>query len=313
MSEKKNTYNIDDHNNVLLAKWLSGELDSESLKAFELSEDFKFYQKIADTTARLKVPDPNIKAKLLEQKKYNNTFKKEKNTNIISLKSLVFVVAASLVLFFSLLFFQDSSTSIETQFAETKSYILPDSSIVTLNANSKITFNKDKFLTKRILKLDGEAYFKVQKGSAFIVLSPSGSVKVLGTAFNVFDRNSSFKVYCNEGKVRVKSKSGKQFIITKNKGVFSNKEIPLSLSPINTFVPQWRSGKSVYYETALYDVFEEIKRQFGLNIIEGNIDMNRKFTGLFYYTNIKDALNQVCKPMNIEFKITDNEVILYNK
>ena len=57
--------------------------------------------------------------------------------------------------------------------------------------------------TKRDLTLEGEAYFKVQKGQTFSVNTTDGVVKVLGTHFNVKQRNNYFEVNCYEGLVSV--------------------------------------------------------------------------------------------------------------
>jgi len=56
---------------------------------------------------------------------------------------------------------------------------------VVLNSKSTISFNKTDWKNNRQLTLDGEAYFKVEKGSTFTVNTNNGSVTVLGTQFNV--------------------------------------------------------------------------------------------------------------------------------
>lgn len=72
--------------------------------------------------------------------------------------------------------------------------ILDDSTEVTLNANSQLSYPV-KFLgeTRRVT-LKGEAYFKVKKGSKpFIVNTDDISVKVYGTEFNI-NTNRIWKV-----------------------------------------------------------------------------------------------------------------------
>ena len=296
------------NNKTLLAKWLSGTLNKAELEAFERSKDFELYQRIANVSGKLKVPSPNLEEKLAQQKKYNASRSKK-----ISAKPWLYGVAASLAVLFGLLLFQNNDTNIKTLLAETKRYTLPDGSIVTLNADSEITFNLKDFLKKRHIKMRGEAYFQVKKGRSFAVLSSSGSVQVLGTAFNVYDRDSNYKVHCDEGKVSVKTKLGKEIIITKSEATFLNKKNSLSLAPADTPSPQWRTGKSVFTKATLVMVLKELERQFAVKIEHGNIDSSRKYTGYFYHKNLEEALNQICKPMNISFKINDNSIILINK
>ncbi len=65
--------------------------------------------------------------------------------------------------------------------------ILPDGSLVTLNAGSKLTYDISTFNKKRHVRLEGEAYFKVHsdKKNPFVVNAEGISVKATGTEFNV--------------------------------------------------------------------------------------------------------------------------------
>ena len=65
--------------------------------------------------------------------------------------------------------------------------ILPDGSVVWLNAGSKISYQGNFSGAMREIKLEGEAYFDVAKNPArpFIVHAGSINIKVLGTAFDV--------------------------------------------------------------------------------------------------------------------------------
>ncbi|MDP4820086.1 MAG: FecR family protein, partial [Saprospiraceae bacterium] len=117
---------------------------------------------------------------------------------------LPLAVAASMaVLLIARFLLTDDALSIQTTIGESLVYTLPDGSTVTLNALSSVRFDPDGWSENRSLELQGEAYFEVRKGSSFEVLTPDGTITVLGTAFNVFAREGAFKVVCFEGKVRV--------------------------------------------------------------------------------------------------------------
>lgn len=64
---------------------------------------------------------------------------------------------------------------------------LPDGTSVWLNAGSKLDYPEQFTDGKRIVTLEGEAYFDVAKDAArpFIVKTRSFSIRVLGTVFNV--------------------------------------------------------------------------------------------------------------------------------
>jgi transmembrane sensor len=99
-------------------------------------------------------------------------------------------------------------SQIKTGYGEIKSIILPDSSVVTLNANSSIRIPEEWTETSgRQVWLEGEAYFQVQKKPAtaakFVVHTRQVDVEVLGTKFNVNARRQLAVVSLEEGKVRL--------------------------------------------------------------------------------------------------------------
>ena len=99
-------------------------------------------------------------------------------------------------------------SQIRTGYGEIKSIMLPDSSIVTLNANSSIRIPEEwTEASGRQVWLEGEAYFQVQKKPAtaakFVVHTRQVDVEVLGTKFNVNARRQQAVVSLEEGKVRL--------------------------------------------------------------------------------------------------------------
>jgi Fe2+-dicitrate sensor, membrane component len=65
---------------------------------------------------------------------------------------------------------------------------------VNLNSSSQLSYSKNKWDSKREVTLNGEAFFKVSKGSTFDVITLNGKVSVLGTQFNVKQRENYFEV-----------------------------------------------------------------------------------------------------------------------
>lgn len=104
---------------------------------------------------------------------------------------------------------QDSWVSINTLAGENRTIVLPDSSTVTLKANSRITYLSA--FTKgdeRNVKLEeGEAFFDVKKHALlpFTVHAKGLRIKVLGTSFNIsaYSNQPDFKVEVMSGKIRV--------------------------------------------------------------------------------------------------------------
>jgi transmembrane sensor len=96
----------------------------------------------------------------------------------------------------------------KTGYGEIKNILLPDSSVVILNANSSLRIQQEwKDGDSRQVWLEGEAYFKVQKKAStrqkFVVHTRTLDVEVLGTKFNVNTRRQHSIVSLEEGKVRL--------------------------------------------------------------------------------------------------------------
>lgn len=113
---------------------------------------------------------------------------------------------------------------IKTGYGEIKTIILPDSSVVTLNANSSMRMPEQwTDADGRQVWLEGEAYFQVQKKPSavekFVVHTRQVDVEVLGTRFNVNTRRERAVVSLEEGKVRLSMHGTDKAVLEKKTGV----------------------------------------------------------------------------------------------
>ena len=201
-------------------------------------------------------------------------------------------------------------TSISTPNSQHLSYYLPDSSLVVLNATSKISFPKRKWGENRQVDLEGEAFFNVRKGSTFQVNTNKGHVTVIGTSFNVKDREGIFSVSCSTGKVRVTVPGQPERILTP--GLVTRLENN-KLLPADNFKPEnvgWQSGNFYFQSTPLRQVLDEMERQFDLDISVGSDVGNRLYTGFFSLGDIRVALESVCSPMDLQYTHDGEKVVI---
>jgi transmembrane sensor len=225
-------------------------------------------------------------------------------------KPLAAVAAAAVVV---LGFFMFSGTDeVVTYSAAAKQqieFLLPDESVVDLNAGSTLTYGKD-WSENREVNLKGEAFFQVRKGSKFNVKTDRGTVEVLGTSFNVKSRGDDFQVECRTGKVRV-SVGEQQITITPGQSVnMSNGQ--LALGEFDLLQKDWREGVMTFEEAGLKSVFEEIERQFNVKVKTPELK-GRSYTGTFTNTNLNEALQAVCMPMGLKFNIQDDMTIVVSE
>ena len=105
---------------------------------------------------------------------------------------------------------------IEVPIGERASLRLSDGTLVWLNSGSRLEYPTHFATDNRQVRLEGEAYFEVQRDESlpFIVQTNAVDVKVLGTKFNVSSyAKEETKVTLKEGKVQVDCDAGKESYI----------------------------------------------------------------------------------------------------
>ncbi len=293
-------------------KWLAGTLTPEEKKAFDLLEDNELLKQIVNKAPAFsashfsEAQDYSIlKAKITSKNSLNNI---RKWISPMLRIAGVFVVALGI----SFLFFLNNATHFETGIAEKRMVELPDASQVTLNAVSKITFNKETWAEKRALTLDGEAFFKVAKGSAFDVNTSIGKVTVVGTQFNVKNRKNLFEVNCFEGEVTLTYKNKTWQVLPGNLYTIIDGKVN-SITVNNKNTPLWMHNTSYFKKVPFHEVIEELERQYKVEISSNLNDENVLFTGGFTHDNLKEALKSITVPLKLKYvMVSSNKISLHN-
>jgi len=159
---------------------------------------------------------------------------------------------------------------------------LPDGTKVTLNSLSELRYPSNFSNDKRVVELDGEAYFEVElnESSPFIVNTQLCGVEVLGTVFNVeaYDDKGEFKTSLISGRVVVRNNVGEHKSITLNANqevVFRNNEFIVSImDDVSKFL--WRDGILAFKESPFSLLISNAERHFGVEINILNDDIREK-------------------------------------
>jgi len=293
----------------LVKKWLNNELSEAEAQSFKAMDDAKLYDEIILEAQRFK---GNTQAKVASFDELDRLLSAQKKVISLNWMKIVSSVAAIFVIgiaMFSLLD-KNNISSFETDFAQNEIITLPDNSIVNLNQLSQLEYNASRWDEERTLKLNGEAFFDVEKGKRFEVKTNQGIVSVLGTEFNVLATDSIFKVSCYEGLVQVnynnkevKVPAGTEFVL--KSGNTNKTEIVIA-------EPYWIKDMSVFDNASITDVFKELERQYNVSVsLNSNLELN--FTGAFEHNNLENALKSITQPLNLTFAIQNNkEVIIRN-
>ncbi|MEM6967416.1 MAG: FecR domain-containing protein [Bacteroidota bacterium] len=302
---------------TFLARWLAGELTDAELREFESDEHFESFKKIAAFSAALKTSDWKSKEEAWKHfKKTTDIAQKSPSAKIRSFdfRWLLAAAAIGILLVGYLAFFQNNIHTFSTPMAVKETFTLPDGSQVTLNASSKVAFDKKDFSNNRLLDLEGEAYFEVAEGSKFSVKTPNGSVEVLGTTFNVFSRKNKLEVNCYTGKVGVYFEDRRRMtpLNPKNGLIALNKKVVMVTKAELEKSPAWTSGNSKFSQVDFTEVIEELERQFDIKISYPEILKNiRDYNGGFPHDDLETALKVIFPAIGYQYKINKQEVTVF--
>jgi len=292
--------------NYPLADWLNNKTSDETLNNDFSEDDITILSKIKKYSAQLETPAFD------EQKVLTNILSSPKQKVVHLNYNWIFKIAALFIiilgLYFSFTFL--SNTNFTAENGSETALILPDESEVILNSGSNLSYKKWNWENNRFIKLEGEAFFKVAKGKKFEVNTTAGKVTVLGTQFNVKQRNNRFEVTCYEGKVKV-THNDKNVILTKGmKTIFENDK---NLDVQNTYInqPEWINDEIVFYKENLNNIISEIERKYNVTIELNSNNNQQVFSGNIPSNNINIALEILTKTYHLKIaKKTANKITL---
>jgi transmembrane sensor len=242
-------------------------------------------------------------------------------------RSVAAAVVGLLVLVGGFLYFdrlEEEPIVYSTLYGENATFILPDSSIVILNGNTRLTHAAgwDGSSTREVW-VEGEAFFDVQhKGQAgnarFVVHTPGMDVEVLGTKFNVFNRDDKTNVVLTSGKVKVNittQKDTSTLMMRPGETVeyFRKKETVVK-KPVNAEVlTSWRNKVLVFEDTPLYKVGEIIEYTYGISVVfKDSMQAQQKLAGTIPSDNLDVLLTALAKSSNLSITRKDNQIVIEN-
>ncbi len=294
-------------NEALIKKWLANELTTEELHAFQQLDEYDSLMKLSEKAQFFKAPSYNS---LEAYKKLQPIIahKRKRKTLLQRLKPIAQIAAVFLIGFtVYAVFFSNNLTTVDTLASQKIMVTLPDASTVQLNSLSQLSYNKRSWEKHRAVNLNGEAFFKVAKGSQFDVHASSGIISVLGTQFNVKNRPNYFEVSCFEGMVSVlhhdqitELPAGKTLRVIR--GVVTNDTTYLQY-------PTWMDDFSSFKSVPFVEVIAEFERQYNAKI-STDADTSELFTGSFVHNNKSLALQSITLPFNLNYTIENNFIIL---
>jgi ferric-dicitrate binding protein FerR (iron transport regulator) len=232
-----------------------------------------------------------------------------------------YVAMAAAVVFIAAIwvYYSVSGSSVQTYYTsahQIKTITLPDNSTVTLNENSKLTFEPWSD-NERTVKLQGEAFFEISPNpqKPFIISTSRTSTRVLGTSFIVkaYEHDTQDILHVFTGKVLFKSMgSGKEVIAIANDEAIAGNSGNVSMdenADINAFA--WQTHQLLFSNTRMSEVIHTLEKTFNVTIKCENENILRcHFTGEFKDAKLEQVLQVICKTLDLGYTRKANQILL---
>lgn len=220
---------------------------------------------------------------------------------------------------------------------------LPDSTVVWLNADSRIIYSDNFRGNKREVQLTGEAFFEVAKDARrpFIIHTNTIDVKVLGTVFNVRsypeETTTETSLLTGEVEITVLNQDKKVILKPNEKLIVPNKLDTISSSflqqtkhkgvkqPLLTVDKiHFKEEDSLYAETCWVDnkldfdaeqldrMASKIERWYNVEVIINNEKLKTaRFTATFENESLREVLEALSFSYSFKYKMEGGKVIIY--
>lgn len=191
---------------------------------------------------------------------------------------------------------------------------LAEGTKIHLNSASKISYPKVFDENQRMVSLEGEAFFEVEKdGRPFIVSVGNNTIDVLGTSFNVKQKEGDgFSVALVEGKVKVKDSQGNQVFLDPNEMLVVQENGKFSKSGFDHLeVVGWKEMYLIFNRDNFKEAKAKIENWYGVEIeVRSKIGKNWVYSGKYKEESLENVLRGISLTSGLQYKIEGKKVII---
>ena len=191
--------------------------------------------------------------------------------------------------------------------------VLPDGSKVWLNAASSLKYPVRFSGNERQVELTGEAYFEISadESSPFLVASPTQSVRVTGTHFNInaYPEEQTVQTTLLEGKVTVATGDGKKSVSLKPgqqstlaAGAFNVKAVDVEQ------VTDWKNGDFIFENENIHSIMARVARWYNVEVVYENEPNTGFFGQVSRSKNLSEVLQVLELTGAVNFKVEDRTI-----
>lgn len=195
---------------------------------------------------------------------------------------------------------------------------LADGTLVNLNASSRLTYPKDFSGEERKVFLQGEAFFKVKKGTKpFVVETEHLKAKVLGTSFNIraFAEKDEYSLALATGKVMVSPTEAPQDYVILEPGQKGTLDSLTGRMSTTSFDYEeeiaWKEGILVFKDCAFATVRSRLEEWYGVRFVLENEPLEDFLvTGKFDNESLDNVLQSISYTGSFSYAFKENNVHL---
>ncbi|MEC5143079.1 FecR domain-containing protein [Chitinophaga sp. 212800010-3] len=192
--------------------------------------------------------------------------------------------------------------------------ILADGSTVHMNADSKLRFSND-FKNIPEVYLEGEAYFEVTPDAkrVFLVHYPGGTVRVLGTSFNINTYLPQRPVtVLISGKVDLVAKDSVHALLSPGQaGTYTAGKWQIQ-SVDTAEALAWRQGVQYFNDIPLEEIVPVMERWYNVKVVldgdAANVKLN---TRLNKHRPLKEFLEMMATTSGLKYQEQENTIRIY--
>jgi len=313
-------------NDELLVKYLGGEASPEEAEALTLwmeKEENAVYFEEMESAWQAARPSAHPRAidKQTAWAKVERSMKPIqsevpvrplfRNSFAWKIAAAVLIVSAS-ALFYIRFSFSEPDSVVATQ-ERSKRLQLSDQSVAILHHQTVLSY-PEKFAkeNREVTMQKGEAFFTIapDKEHPFIIHTPAGTVRVIGTAFNLTLKEGQLEVGVSEGKVMIYTDTDTAYVMAGITARIHAHTIEVNDSvDVNTWA--YATQKLVFRETSMSEVLRVIEKTYTEPVTVSNEQIrNCKLTASFDTISEEKLLTFIAESLNLSLTKNDNGYML---
>ena len=207
----------------------------------------------------------------------------------------------------------EENTIVQVEVGQKANVQLPDGTHVWLNSAGLLTYDNTYNQKERVVYLQGEAYFEVNRDITrpFIVKANNISVETLGTTFDVkaYPDDDCVTAILIDGSIRVSSpshsevlKPNEKLTVTKNNGQFSISHLQAADKNVS-----WINNQLAFEQERLEDIAKTLERMYSIQIRFASENLKDiRFSGTIKNHNMENVLQLITFVSPIRYSLEND-------